>query len=190
MIEKYKKQAKTAFDKKDFDLALKFFSLGLSIAPDDIDLKVGAILSDFAKEDELEAISLFDFYESAVSLDEDKEYLYSEILSSIDYEDDFLFSFLESLQTLSYSLDGGVEYQDFLEIARQRGDIKRSLEDIMFSAKIVINSKEDMMDFIRLLFKYDFKDEALVYLENAINIYPGDAYFEEKFRELSKRDFA
>jgi len=189
-MKKYKEEAQKAFSQKKYDLALKFYSLALKVEPDDIDLKVGAILSDFAKEDEAEAIALQDFYFSSIHLGDDKERIYKEIVDSIEYEDSFLSSLLDSINTISESVENGVEYNDFLAIAKKRGDIKRSLEDIMFSARIIINSKEDMMDFIALLFKYDFKDEALIYLENAINIYPGDTYFEEKFRELSKRDFA
>ena len=189
MVKRYKKEAQKAFNQAKYDLALKFYSLALSIDPSDIDLKVGAVLCDFAKEDEDEAISLFDFYLSSSLLGSDKNELYDEILETINYEDDFFISLLESINDFTNSVENGVEFNDFLEIAKQRGDMKRSLEDVMFSAKIIINSKEDMMDFIALLFKYDFKDEALVYLENAINIYPGDTYFEEKFRELAKRKY-
>ena len=190
MIKRYKNEASKAFLNAKYDLALKFYALALSIEPDNIDLKVGALLSDFAQEDESEAIALQDFYFTGVALGDNKKDLYKDILDSIDYEDDFLFSLMDSINSITQSVDGGVEYNDFLEIAKQRGDIKRSLEDIMFSAKIVINSKEDMMDFIGLLFRYNFEDEALIYLENAINIYPGDTYFEEKFRELSQRNGA
>jgi len=189
MLVRYKKEAQKAFIEAKYDLALKFYSLALSLSPDDIDLKVGAVLCDFAKEDEDEAIALYDYYISSILLDGIKEELYSEILETINYEDDFFISLVESIHEFTNSIDNGVDYKDFLDIAKSRGDMKRSLEDVMFSAKIIINSKEDMMDFISLLFKYDFKDEALIYLENAINIYPGDTYFEEKFRELSKRKF-
>jgi len=189
MLKKYKKEAQNAFNSAKYDIALKFYALALSIDPDDIDLKVGALLSDFAKEDEEEAIALQDFYFSSIHFGDDKERLYQEIVDSIDYEDNFLASLLDSITVFTESLEQGVEYNDFLNIAKKRGDIKRTLEDVMFSGRIIINSKEDMMDFITLLFKYDFKDEALIYLENAIKIYPGDTYFEEKFRELSKRNF-
>jgi len=189
MTDIYKKRAQKAFSEAKYDLALKFYSLALSLDPDDMDMKVGAILSDFAKEDEEEAIALNDFYISSVLLGGDKYELYEEILESINYEDDFLTSLIDSINEFTNSVENGVEYSDFLAIAKERGDMRRSLEDVMFSARIIINSKEDMMDFIALLFKYDFKDEAFVYLENAINIYPGDTYFEEKFRELSKRKY-
>jgi len=187
MVKIYKERAQKAFNEAKYDLALKLYSLALSIDPSDMDLKVGALLCDFAKEDEDEAIALNDFYLSSSLLGGDKDELYHEILESINYDDDFLSSLIDSINDFTNSVENGVEFGDFLAIAKQRGDMKRSLEDVMFSAKIIINSKEDMMEFISLLFKYDFKDEAFIYLENAINIYPGDTYFEEKFRELSKR---
>jgi len=188
MTKKYKEQAFQAFENKNFDLALKLYSLALKLDPNDIDLKIGAILSDYAKEDELDASIMFDFYTSSTMLGDDKETIYNEIIDSINYEDDFFVSLLSSLNSFNIIPDDGVEYKDLLEIAKQRG-MKKTLQDIMFSSRILINSKEDMMDFISLLYKYDFKDEALSYLESAISIFPQDKYFEEKFLELSKRDF-
>jgi len=82
-------------------------------------------------------------------------------------------------------MENGVEYSDFIKIANLRGNVKQALEDIMFSAKLIIQSKEDMMNFIDLLMQYNFKEEALSYLEKAIMIYPRDGYFQVRFKQLS-----
>ena len=187
-MPRYKEEAFQAFEDKDFDLALKLYSLALKLEPTDIDLKVGAILSDYAKEDLVDATMLFDFYTTSTMLGDDKQMIYDEIVDAINYEDDFFSSLLDSLNSFNFIPDDGVEYKDLLEIAKQRG-MKKTLQDIMFSSRILINSKEDMMDFISLLYKYDFKDEALSYLESAISIFPQDKYFEEKFLELSTKGF-
>ena len=121
---KYKKDAQKAFNEAKYDLALKFYSMALALKPNDIDLKMGAILSDFAKEDESEAIALQDFYFSSVLLGDDKERLYQEIIESIDYGDGFFTSLLDSINDFTASFENGVEYNDFLAIAKKRGDIK------------------------------------------------------------------
>jgi tetratricopeptide (TPR) repeat protein len=183
-VEVSKKLAYKYFYEARYEEALREFSLALSINCEDYDLKVGALLSDYAKEDEGDAIILIDFYESSVALGDDKSTIYENILHSIDYSDDLEYDMLDSVESL-LAFDNGIDYSDFIKMAQRKGDIKRSLEDIMFSSKLIISNKEDMVSFINLLMQNDFKDEALSYLESAIMIYPKDSYFEEQFKELT-----
>jgi len=183
LFSKYKKLAQKAFEAEKFDISLKFYSLALKYNFKDTDSQVGAILSDYAKEDALDAISLHDLYISSVDLGEPKEQILDNIKDLIKNENNFFEQLLTGIQELS-NIPDGLEYKDFLEIAKTKANMRVALEDLMFSTRLVINSKEDMMSFIELLYQYDFKDEAFIYLENAITIYPTEHYFEEKFREF------
>lgn len=184
-MQDFKELAYKFFYEANYDDALLNFSLGLGGDSEDYDLKVGAVLSDYAYEDEHDAIALLDFYQSCITLGDEKDEVYKNILNSIDYTNDLVYDLSESIENMFASMENGVEYADFIKIANIRGDIKQSLEDVMFSAKLIIQSKEDMMNFIDLLMKYDFKEEALSYLESAIKIYPRDGYFQEQFKQLS-----
>ena len=184
-MQNFKDLAYKSFYQAQYDKALLNFSLALNEDSEDYDLKVGAVLSDYAYEDENDAIALSDFYQSCVTLGDEKKEVYESVLNSIDYNNDSVYDLTQSIENIFASMEDGVEYSDFVKIANIRGDIKQSLEDVMFSAKLIMQSKEDMMNFIDLLMQYDFKEEALSYLERAIMIYPRDGYFQERFKQLS-----
>jgi len=184
-MQNFKDLAYKSFYQAQYDKALLNFSLALNEDSEDYDLKVGAVLSDYAYEDENDAIALSDFYQSCVTLGDEKKEVYESVLNSIDYNNDSVYDLTQSIENIFASMEDGVEYSDFVKIANLRGDIKQSLEDVMFSAKLIMQSKEDMMNFIDLLMQYDFKEEALSYLERAIMIYPRDGYFQERFKQLS-----
>ena len=183
IFQKFKALAIKAFEDERFDTSLKLYSLALKYNPEDIDSKVGAILSDYAKEDSLDALSLYDYYLSLVELGEPKYKVYENILEILNEENSFLDEVLDNVININYSFEDGIEYQDFLEIAKTKKNMRVALEDLMFSSKLIIASKEEMMSFIELLYEYDFKDEAFIYLESAINFFPDD-YFEEKFKKF------
>ncbi len=182
--KKYKKLAIETFESERFSLALKFFSLVLKYDSEDYDAKIGAVLSDYAKEDKIDAMSLYDLYYTSIKLGESKENTYNVIIELLEQNNSFLDDLLNSLENFTASIENGVEYKEFLEIAKQKNSMREALEDIMFSSKLIIDSKEDMMSFIELLYKHNFKEEAMTYLENAITIYPADDYFEEKFKQI------
>ncbi len=183
IFQRYKKLAVELFESQKFDLSLKFFSLALKYNPNDIDSKVGALLSDYAGEDSLDAISLYDYYISSIELGEPRESILENILQMIKQENSFFDEILTSIEEFTNSISDGIDYKDFIAIAKTKPNMRVALEDLMFSSRLIINNKEDMMSFIELLYEYDFKDEAFVYLENAISIFPDD-YFEDKFKKF------
>jgi len=183
LLLKYQKLANEAMEAKKYDVALRLFSLALKLDPNNIDLKVGAILSDYANEDMIDVTSLYDLYYSSIDMGESKENTYENIKQMIKREDILLDELLSVVEEVNESIDG-IAYHDFLKIAKTKPSMKEALEDLMFSTKLIINKKEDMMSFIELLYHYDFKNEAFAYLENAITIFPSDTYFEDKFREF------
>ncbi|HIO90351.1 MAG TPA: hypothetical protein EYG69_01120 [Campylobacterales bacterium] len=184
-MQDFKEIAYKFFYEANYDDALLNFSLALDVEPENYDIKVGVLLSDYAYEDENDAIALLDFYHSSVALGDEKIEVYKSILNSIDYSNDLVYDITQSFDNILLSMENGVEYSDFIKIANLRGNVKQALEDIMFSAKLIIQSKEDMMNFIDLLMQYNFKEEALSYLEKAIMIYPRDGYFQVRFKQLS-----
>ena len=183
IFKKYKHLAIQSFEKGKYDTSLRLYSVALKYKPDDIDSKVGALLSDYAKEDSLDANSLYDYYISSIQLGEPKQKVYDSILEILKEENSFFDDVISTIPDINLSFEDGIEYKDFLEIAKTKQNMRIALEDLMFSSKLLITTKEDMMNFIELLYEYDFKDEAFVYLENAINFFPDD-YFEEEFKKF------
>jgi hypothetical protein len=68
----------------------------------------------------------------------------------------------------------GVTYCDFKELVEKEGDFKKVFENIMFSTKVVITSKEDLIDFITKLHQNGFSDMALSYLDDMSDMFPQD----------------
>ena len=80
----------------------------------------------------------------------------------------------------------GITYDDFLTLVKEKGNFKEVFENIMFSTKVVITSKEDLIDFIIKLSENGFRDMALSYLDDMSNIFPQDQEILELYKLFQK----
>ncbi|MCF6172502.1 MAG: tetratricopeptide repeat protein [Campylobacteraceae bacterium] len=164
------------FYKRDYDGALFNFSLALQENPECKEAKLGAILADMAKQRESEAQALFEYY-LLLNEDENKqsEDIVQDIIELIDNSTESIYKLIESKE-LEFAIneENGIEYEDFIELIKQRGSFKKAFEDIMFSTKVMISNKDDFIDFLEKLIENDFTEMSLNYLESAITIFPND----------------
>lgn len=165
-----------SFYKKDYSLALFYFSLALQEEPESQDARMGAILTDMATEKEIEAEALFEYY--LLSKENNKENLediIEEIINLVDSSVESIYGLIEKKE-LQYAIDeeNGIEYEDFKELIKQRGSFTKAFEDIMFSTKVLISKKEDFVDFLEKLIDNGFTEMSLNYLESAMSIFPND----------------
>ncbi len=165
-----------SFYKRDYDIALFNFSLALQEDANCKEAKLGAILTDMAKERESEAQALFEYY-LLLSEDENNqsEDIVQDIIDLIDNSTESIYKLIESKE-LEFALneENGIEYDDFIKLIEQRGSFKKTFEDIMFSTKVMISNKDDFIDFLEKLIENDFTEISLNYLESAITIFPND----------------
>jgi len=161
-----------SFYKKDYSLALFYFSLALQEEPESNLARLGAILSDMANEKEIEAEALFEYY--LLSKENGNDNI-EEIIDLVDSSIESIYGLIEKKE-LQHAIDeeNSIEYEDFKELIKQRGSFKRAFEDIMFSTKVLISKKEDFVDFLEKLIDNGFTEISLNYLESAINIFPND----------------
>jgi len=184
---KYKKIAKNSFLKRDYTYALLNYSFALKESNEDGEAKLGAILSEMALDQEEEAVALFDFYEVQKSeVGQNAEKKIEEILSSVDEGFEHLNTIFN--QNIDEMMDESdtINYDDFLCHISVRGSFKEAFEDIMFSSKVLINEKENLLDFIDKLIQNDFKEIAFNYIEGAADLFPDDEKFKELLYEISK----
>jgi len=76
--------------------------------------------------------------------------------------------FEEALKLLSeFNFDylDGVTLEDVKELVHSKED----LENILFSTKIIVKSKDDVVEFLNLLMKYGYKDSAIEYFERLVS---------------------
>ena len=167
------KRAEEAFLEGSFRDALMNYGLLLKEYPSFDEAKVGVYLSDLGTESADEAQALFDYYQAIKQDNDNALEIIDGILNTIDVNkkdiEDLLF---EPFEEIVY--DDGIRYDDFLELVRSRGDFKIAFEDIMFSTKVILKSKEEFIDFIQKLIKAEFHDTALRYLDISSNMFEND----------------
>ena len=74
-----------------------------------------------------------------------------------------------------------ISYADFMDAVR-RGGFKSTFEDIMFSTRVMIDNRDDFLEFLQNLIKNDFIEMGLNYIESAAAMFAGD----ERLNALSK----
>jgi len=182
--EKFLERAENYFYSGEYEEAMRIYGLLLKDFPDLQEARIGAILSDIANENDEEAQALFEYYQVLKNENnENAEKIIEEMIVSLD----------DALEKISSILDGnllgkdeyvnGINYDDFKELVKQRGSFRRAFEDIMFSTRVVITDKKDLLDFLQELVNNGFNDMAMRYIEGVAVAYPG----EEKLQDLIKK---
>ncbi len=177
-------RAENLFYRGDYDEALRMYGIVLKECPNLQEARIGAILSDIALENDEEAQALFEYYQVLKEEEqEDAERIIEEMIGSLD----------DALEKISDLLEGsmfgrdesaeGITYGDFKELVELRGSFRRAFEDIMFSTKVVITEKEELLDFLQQLVEHGFNEMAMRYIEGAAIAYPG----EEKIQDLIEK---
>jgi len=188
-ISKYKilSQAKESFSKADYKSALEKFAEVLQNYPNSKEAYNGVILSEMALSGETGAEALFDYYE--ILQEEDKEEadaVMEEILQNMDGAIDKVGEIFAQPLRDRIEYEDGILYSDFKKLLDEGADFKETFENIMFSTKVIITEKEDFIDFLDKLIEHGFREMALTYLENALNIYPTDKLLTKLLKKLAQ----
>jgi hypothetical protein len=175
-MNKYIKRAIDNFYNRNFEQSLLNFSLALKEDENSSEARIGAMLSDLAMEKEEEAIALFEYYtlskESGIKNLED---LIEEIISSLEFNiEEISELFLRHEIETKIDEENGIAYDDFRKIVADKNDFKEAFEDIMFSTKVIIQNKEDFLDFLEELIKNGYTDISMNYFESAVGMFPND----------------
>jgi len=159
-------RAEDQFLNKDYHNALKIYGLLLKDHPQFKDAKVGAYLSDMGFDLEEDAQALFDYYQAIKDSSEDAEEIIDELSQTI-YATRIIVQeqVLGAVQS-QMEYQNGISYDDFVALIEDKGDFREAFEDIMFSTKVVITSKEEFIDFIKRLIQADYQEIALKYLDS------------------------
>lgn len=179
------KRGVDSFYQKNFQNALLNFSLALKDIPDSKEARISAILADLAMEKEDEALALFEYYlMNKDSGTENSEEMVEEIINSVDFNLENLEKlFLEDEIEAKINEENGIAYEDFKAFIEAKDSFKEAFEDIMFSTKVIIQNKDDFLDFLEQLIDNGFKDVSLNYFESAVAMFPND----EKLLSLIKK---
>jgi tetratricopeptide (TPR) repeat protein len=183
--ERLLKLAESQFLNKEYKNALQSYGEILKDNPKMDEAKMGVYLSDLGLDSDDEAQALFDYYHTIKDSSEDAVQIINDIIESLD-ETKYSINQLISRQMDMQAEADGITYDDFLTLVKEKGNFKEVFENIMFSTKVVITSKEDLIDFIIKLSENGFRDMALSYLDDMSNIFPQDQEILELYKLFQK----
>ena len=181
-------EANSFFLEKKFDKALFLYSQLSSNFPNNKEYPVYALFCDIASEDEEKALSLFDYF--SIAKDENIEEALSyveDIINAYDGDVDKMMEILSDLTNSTIDNLDAIRYEDFKKLIESRGSFKIAFEDIMFSTKVAIESKEDFFDFVNKLIDNDFNSTAYSYLDGFNEYFAYDTKIEELYKKLEEK---
>jgi len=160
------RRAEDQFLNKNYTDALKIYGLLLKDYPQLKDAKVGAYLSDMGLDLEDDAQALFDYYQAIKSSSEDAEEIIDELSQTIYATRIIVQEQATGIIREQIEYQDGISYDDFVSLIEHKGDFREAFENIMFSTKVVITSKEEFIDFIKRLIAAEYHAVALKYLDS------------------------
>lgn len=155
-MQNYKKLAIEHFKNRDFKTAKLYFSLAYEKRKNKRLLNFISLCDLALNSQEEEAMLLFAFYlehYNVKAVDKDFE----ELLSNIETKN------IEQNEELEEG--HALNYKDFLETEENLG-FKKSFENVIYTGKLVIDNREDFLDFLEKLLDNGYKDVTLSYVEN------------------------
>ncbi len=171
----YKKAGLRAFNKGEFDAAASYFSLAYDKKPDK-KLLFLIMLCSLAKTRRDEAMTLFEIFKLKDKLGMSPGDL-EEILGALEAR----FDRDEDLE-----VQNAISYADFMDAVR-RGGFKSTFEDIMFSTRVMIDNRDDFLEFLQNLIKNGFIEMGLNYIESAAAMFAGDERLNALAREINEK---
>jgi hypothetical protein len=168
------KRAEEQFLKKEYDSALKIYSLLLRDYPKMKDAKIGVYLSDMGMESDEDAQALFDYYQVIKDSNEDADRIIDELLQTIYATRIVIQKAFEDSIEEEMETEDGIRYRDFVAMVESKGSFREAFEDIMFSTRVIIRTKEEFIDFIHRLVEGGYKEMAANYLDALADSFGGD----------------
>lgn len=187
-IKQLTDDAHSAFVSKDYPKALFLFGHLSSLNPSNEEYKLCAIFCDIASENEEKAQALYDYLTIAKSEDKESavEYIY-DLIEAYDGDQEKMMNILKDITTQSVESLEAIQYEDFISLVKDRGSFRIAFEDIMFSTKIALESKEDFFDFVEKLIDNGFNTTAYSYLDSFNEYFSYDSHIEKLYKKLDEK---
>lgn len=188
-IEELLKQGHSYFSVKKYDKALFLYSQVLSTEPSNEEYKVYGLLCDLGFESSEKAQNLFDYFSVAKeeSLKEAVKYV-EDVINAYDGDNEKMLGLLQNISQTNVESLNAIEYKDFMELVKTRGSFKEAYQDIMFSTKVAITTKEELIDFINNLIDNNFNKTAYNYLDGFNEYFSYDEELLKLYEKLESKN--
>ncbi len=157
---------------KDYENALRFYSLALNVESSNQEAYIGVLISDIGFDFKEEAQVLYYYYQSKKENENIKQTI--EQLCNALYAKNSIFNSIFDLIESNMEYNDGIEYEDFLKLIEEKENFKEAFEDAIFSTKVIISKKWQFIDFIKKLTENGYYNVALNYLEAHAPLYNND----------------
>ena len=188
-IDKLLKKAHKLFLIGDYEEALVLYSQVLSYEPNNLEYQIYPLICDIAIEDFERGEALFDFF--SIEKDYNLEYAAKYVQDAIrayDGDNEMMMKLIKDISKHTVETLEAIDYNDFLKIANEKGSFRIAFEDLMFSTKIAINSKEELVDFIDKLIDNNFTNAAYSYLDGFNKVLRYDKDIGKLYQKLKSND--
>ncbi|MCK5109990.1 MAG: hypothetical protein KAQ94_00625 [Arcobacteraceae bacterium] len=187
-VQETLKQAHSLFTSKQYDKAIFLYSQVLSLEPTNSEYQLYPIFCDIASENDEKGQSLFDYFTVVRSESIDKaikEVL--EIIAAYDGNNEQMMKLLENFSNQTVEALDAINYRDFETLIEQRGSFKVAFQDIMFSTKVAITSKDEFYNFVNQLIENNFEKTAYSYLDGFNEYFKYDKQVMELYDKLGSK---
>jgi len=168
-------QANALFTLRQYDKALFLYSQASSYEPTNLEYQLYAVFCDIASEDDEKGQSLFEYFTIQKDIDFDHAIKYiQDTIGAYDGNNELMMQIIKDISTQNIESLDAIDYIDFKELVKSRGSFRIAYEDIMFSTKVAIKSKDELLSFINQLIDNNFITTAYSYLEGFSNLFTYD----------------
>jgi len=168
-------QANELFTLGQYDKALFLYSQASSYEPTNVEYQLYAVFCDIASEDDEKGQSLFEYFTIQKDIDFDHAIKYiQDTIGAYDGNNELMMQIIKDISTQNIESLDAIDYIDFKELVKSRGSFRIAYEDIMFSTKVAIKSKDELLSFINQLIDNNFITTAYSYLEGFSNLFTYD----------------
>jgi len=179
-------RAEEQFSLGKYESAMTTYGLLLREYPTHSDAKIGAFLCDIGLESGDEAQALYDYYQ--IIKEEQQENateVMTDLIDTLDITKDQIGKLLAPDED-KIDYQDGISYRDFLKFVEKRGNFNRAFEDVMFSTRVILKSKDEYIEFIRELIKRGQDSLAEQFLDSMSSSFEKSQEIYELYYELDK----
>ncbi len=187
-INEILKQAHSLFTSKQYDKALFLYSQVLSLDSTNSEYQLYPIFCDIGSENDDKGQSLFDYFTVVKAQDPQNAIQEAlKIISAYDGDNEELMKLLKTFSNQNIEALDAINYEDFERLIAQRGSFKIAFQDIMFSTKVAITSKDEFCNFVNQLIENDFEKTAYNYLDGFNEYFKYDKQVMELYDKLGNK---
>jgi len=187
-IKKTLKQAHSFFTAGQYDKAIFLYGQVLLTDPKNIEYQLYPIFCDIASEDNEKGQSLFDYFSITSKEDSNNAIKYTlDVISAYDGNNEKMMEILKEFSLKNVETLDAINYDEFEKLIQQRGSFKIAFQDIMFSTKVAIKSKDEFIEFVNKLIENDFEKTAYHYLDGFNEYFQYDQSIMELYNKLGHK---